>query len=188
MTIPEFDVDEFVTCARYGELEEMQAMVSNYLLTITGASDPTEALASPSTSATLRDLFMRKNSTGGNTALHYASANGELEVMKYLLPHLTPGDINSGNDADNSTPLHWASLNGKKEAVEVLIKCGADATVKNGMGRSSVTVAEQQGHLEVVQVLLKSFDEVDEDDEEEVDEGASKANIDVQVETEVVSS
>ena len=50
-----FDFAEFIACARYGELEELQEMVKMFNLSI---SD------------------MQKGYNEGSTALHYASANG----------------------------------------------------------------------------------------------------------------
>lgn len=46
---------------------------------------------------------------------------------------------------------------------------GGNATLKNSMGRSAVTLAEQQEHLETVQALLGSYDP-----EEEEDDGAEE--------------
>ncbi|TPX58543.1 hypothetical protein SpCBS45565_g07958 [Spizellomyces sp. 'palustris'] len=163
MTVPystspsEFDVDELVTCARYGELDDLKALISSYLTS--QGQDP-----SSTNPATLRALYTSAL-PNGNTALHMAAANGEIEVLQYLLPQLTVGDVNIGN-SDGSTALHWAALNGKLDCVELLLSCGAVATIKNEQGRSPVTVAEQQGHLEVVNALLKSY----EPDEEEADE------------------
>ncbi|KAI8813639.1 ankyrin repeat-containing domain protein [Cladochytrium replicatum] len=155
----DFDADEFVLCSRYGELDDMQALVAHYLETHQISTD------SPSLHVTLRDLFTRK-SQSGHTALHMASANGHTNIVKYLLQHMTPGDVNMGNSTDNSTALHWAAVNGHMAVVEVLLAAGADATQKNLLGRSAVTVAEQQEHREVANILLKSF-EVAEDDERE---------------------
>lgn len=152
-----FDAHDFVTCARYGELDELKALVDSYLST----QSQTLSTANP---ATLRALYTT-STTGGNTALHMAAANGEIEVLKYLLPQLTDGDVNQVND-DGSTALHWAALNGKLDCVELLLSCGADATIVNSQGRSAVTVAEQQGHMEVVNVLLKSYEPEVEDDAE----------------------
>ncbi|KAJ3124526.1 hypothetical protein HK098_001074 [Nowakowskiella sp. JEL0407] len=153
-----FDSDEFVLCARYGELEEMKELINNYLQSI-GETSPSNA--------TLRDLFTRKDSDL-NTALHMAAANGHVDILKYLIPYLTPGDIGIGNQ-EGSTALHWAAVNGQVKAVEMLLAAGADATQKNNSGRSAVTVGEQQGQLEAVQLLLKSFEPEEDDREEEGD-------------------
>ncbi|RKO87923.1 ankyrin repeat-containing domain protein, partial [Blyttiomyces helicus] len=137
-------VAEFIACARYGDLEALIALVNAHL----GSS--------PATPAALHPLYISRG-TGGNTALHMAAANGELPIITHLLSSLSPSDVNARND-DGSTPLHWAALNGKLDVVEALLTAGADATIKNESGRSPSTVAEQQGHHDVVNRLLKSFD------------------------------
>ncbi|KAI9009510.1 ankyrin repeat-containing domain protein, partial [Gaertneriomyces semiglobifer] len=150
----DFNVDEFIACARYGELDDLKQMVTDYLQAQNGTLE--------TNNATLRAIYTSKNSSG-NTALHMAAANGELEILKYILPHLTMGDVNSTN-SDGSTPLHWAALNGKLDCVQLLLDSGADATLQNEQGRSAVTVAEQQGHMDVVNVLLKSYEPEEEGD------------------------
>ncbi|KAI9105426.1 ankyrin repeat-containing domain protein [Phlyctochytrium arcticum] len=165
MSLENFDVDEFVTSARYGELDDLKATVSAYLSTqnLDLSTAPT---------ATLRTLFTQAL-PNGNTALHMAAANGQIEVVKFLIPPMTPGDINQIN-LDGSTALHWAALNGKLDCVELLLSCGAEATLQNELGRSAVTVAEQQGHMDVVNILLKSFEpEADDDDGEASGTGAT---------------
>ncbi|KAJ3214839.1 hypothetical protein HDU67_001166 [Dinochytrium kinnereticum] len=143
-----FDVEAFVDCARYGELDDMRAMLDAYCAA---------AGADPADKDILRALVTRR-SAGGHTALHVAAANGEVGVVQFLLPLYTKTDLTIGTTMDGSTPLHWAALNGKLECVELFLNAGADATLKNDDGRSAVTVAEQQNHLDVVNLLLKSFE------------------------------
>ncbi|KAJ3040259.1 hypothetical protein HDV00_011237 [Rhizophlyctis rosea] len=150
----DFDVSEFIACARYGDLDDLNELVSTYL-----SSHPSTPLPALYTSRT----------SSNATALHYASANGHLPIVAHLLPSLSPTDVNAQND-DGSTPLHWAALNGHLEVVKALLAAGADATLRNEMGRSAVTVAEQQGHLEVVSVLLASYDPEEAEDGEEAEE------------------
>jgi ankyrin repeat protein len=113
----------------------------------------------------LRSLIKGRNSAS-QSALHLAAANGHLNIVEFLIKYLHPIDVNLQID-EGSTPLHWAALNGHLAIVEKLLEAGADATVTNASGRSPVTLAEQQSHLEVVQVLLKSYDP--EEDDETVD-------------------
>ncbi|KAI8922574.1 hypothetical protein PhCBS80983_g04168 [Powellomyces hirtus] len=151
----EFDVQEFVTSARYGDLDGVKEVVDAYMSSTHATSN----------SATLRTLYTCAL-PNGTTALHQASANGHVEILNHLLPHLTVGDVNAVNE-DGSSALHWAALNGKIDCVTLLIECGADATLQNDQGRSAVTVAEQQGHMDVVNLLLKSFEPEESGDEDE---------------------
>jgi len=57
-------IEEFIACARYGELEELRTIMSSY----------------PDTH------FELKNDLG-NTALHMASANGHLGKYNHLMFH-----------------------------------------------------------------------------------------------------
>ncbi|KAI9193547.1 ankyrin repeat-containing domain protein [Polychytrium aggregatum] len=159
--LSDFDHEEFVTCARYGELDELQQLVSAYL-----DQHPTDPDHLP---ALKRSLFTVKNASG-HTALHMAAANGQHDILAFLLPSLTRDDVNITNN-EGSSALHWASVNGKLDCVELLLKFGADATLKNHAGKSSITVASQQDHLDVATALLKSFDPEDDDEDKEVDAG-----------------
>ncbi|KAJ3152121.1 hypothetical protein HDU86_005966 [Geranomyces michiganensis] len=156
--VSDFDVEELVACARYDDLDGLIELVDTY------------RAAHPNVS--LRELYSLSLPT--STALHQAAANGCVAILKHMLPALSPADINATN-ADGSTALHWAALNGKLDCVELLLQCGADATIKNNLGRSPSTVAEQQGHMDVVNALLKSFEPEESGDEEEAVKAVEKA-------------
>lgn len=95
--------------------------------------------------------------------LHYPAANGNLEIVTYLLerlhtqpmnPSLTNGGGSSSalttqssglvnhQNVSGNTPLHWAALNGHLEIVKALVKAGADPTIVNEAGRDAVVEAE----------------------------------------------
>ncbi|KAH6571683.1 hypothetical protein BASA62_003769 [Batrachochytrium salamandrivorans] len=74
-------------------------------------------------------------------------------------------DVNVTNE-EGSTPLHWAALNGHIKIVGLLLEHGASATLKNKAGKSAVTVSAQANHIEIMDLLLKSFDPDDENEEE----------------------
>ena len=110
-----------------------------------------------------------------SSLLHFAAANGALEVIDYLLellaPPLLPNGaptapadksapslVNHRNVAGN-TPLHWASLNAQLEVVKALVAAGADAGVVNGAGHDAVFEAERSGKEEgqrVAQWMLEN--------------------------------
>jgi len=102
--------------------------------------------------------------------LHYPAANGNLDIITYLLEKLSTsppstesftepsiqsnganstskseeerqGFVNTQN-VNGNTPLHWAALNGHIEVVKALVKAGADPTVVNEAGRDVVVEAE----------------------------------------------
>ena len=94
---------------------------------------------------------------GGNTALHLASANGFIEVVKYLVNELHC-DINVKNKS-LSTPLSWAAFNGQKAVVEFLLEKGADFDTKNINGKKPSELAYDSGFYDVSDILLTKENE-----------------------------
>lgn len=68
------------------------------------------------------------NQTGW-TALHYAAAAGDTEIVAYLLEHYAYIDCESPS---GMTPLMIAAREGKEEVVQQLLEAGADASLKDG--------------------------------------------------------
>lgn len=66
----------------------------------------------------------------GDTALH-AAVGHKKSVVKFLLDH--GADCNRANLA-GSTPLHKAAVRGDARIAALLLKAGADATLRNGSG------------------------------------------------------
>ena len=105
-----------VYSARCGEIADVQEMID--------VTDPP------------LDLNYRDDTMCMNTALHMASANGHIKVVKLLLSQQTVNP-NVQNDTGN-TPLHYAALNGKQDVVALLIEHKADANIKNEFGRIAI--------------------------------------------------
>jgi len=139
----EFDFEEFVVCARYGELEDMKAMMDNYL-----ESHP---------DANKCELASKKNAYG-STALHMAAANGHLDIMEYLINEcmLTKKELEIKNEEGN-TPLHWAALNGFFEGVKLLMSSGASGNIKNNADKEPGYYAELKGHQNIVNYILRAI-------------------------------
>ena len=79
-------------------------------------------------------------------ALRWASANGHLDVVEYLLDH------NANIHARNNKALAWASQNGKIDVVEYLVDHGANIHANDDQ---ALRWASANGHLDVV-TFLKS--------------------------------
>ena len=75
---------ELLECARYGEIEELAAIIDS------------------------KEVPIDHKDIGGNTALHKACANGHVDCVAALLKG---GALSTGNESGN-TPLHWAAANG----------------------------------------------------------------------------
>jgi len=82
----------------------------------------------------------------GQVALHYAAALDKLDCLQVLLDKATcKPDSSAEENADKTpvdittgrgwTPLHYAAHNGNFKAVNMLLKAGADPTVRNDLGQ-----------------------------------------------------
>ncbi|GFF42458.1 ankyrin repeat-containing protein YAR1 [Aspergillus lentulus] len=90
----------------------------------------------------------------GSCLLHFPAANGNAEILNYLLATLTAQSeaslsaeqvaavVNHRNHSGN-TPLHWAALNTHLECVKALVEAGADIAVKNDAGLDAIFLAER---------------------------------------------
>ncbi|KAG0045982.1 hypothetical protein BGZ83_008816 [Gryganskiella cystojenkinii] len=150
-------LEELIECARYGELEEIQAVVQSQGL------DKAKVLLS-------------HQGDYGKTPLHMAAANGHLDVVEYLITIIPAEAVNTQNEQGN-TALHWAATNGHLKVVEALVTKGkADYKLKNAAGHSAMMEAELQECEQVVAWLLintepdEELQEAGDDDDEEEEE------------------
>ncbi|RCH88716.1 hypothetical protein CU097_003816 [Rhizopus azygosporus] len=131
-------LDDIIYFARAGELEDLK-----------------QCKAEP-------NMLVEKDETG-KTALHMASANNHLDIVKYIIEQISSLQekkklINVQNEEGN-TPLHWAALNGHYEVVEALVNAGADCTVKNAMNHSPIYEAQQRNHEKIAEFFLTTMTE-----------------------------
>ncbi|KAJ4373456.1 ankyrin repeat-containing protein [Didymella sp. IMI 355093] len=140
--IDEDSVDEILYLARANEASELEQFLTTLSTQISRPKDQIVAEAVDSYSQ--------------NTALHYAAANGHIDIVKLLLSTSTskPAPFLNLTNSSGNTPLHWASLNGHLEAVKLLIEAGGDITIFNKAGHDAVFEAEVNDKREVVDWLL----------------------------------
>lgn len=79
----------------------------------------------------------------GWTALHYAAAAGDLDIMKLLLEHHAYIDAESPT---GTTPLMLAAREGQEGAVQLLLEEGADATLKDRAWREDAADFALRAH------------------------------------------
>ncbi|AMP09708.1 ankyrin repeat family protein [Collimonas arenae] len=97
----------------------------------------------------LLDKEAEPNNTGW-TALHYAAAIGNDEIVQMLLDASAYIDAGSPN---NTTPIMMAARAGKIMTVKLLLDSGADATLKNDVGMSAIDLARKFDHNDIADGL-----------------------------------
>ena len=137
----------YLECSRFGELADLKEAMKD----------------------ATKDFNVNLVDFGGNTALHLASANGFIDVVKYLVNELHC-DIDPKNKSF-STPLSWAAFNGQKNVVEFLLEKGADFNLKNINGKKPSELAYDSGFYDVSDILLAKENEMLKGIVEEKNEG-----------------
>ena len=88
----------------------------------------------------------------GWTALHYAAAAGQPEIIAYLLDQGAQIDAISPN---RTTPLMMAVSSGRNKAVSVLIERGANLQARNDAGMTAYDFALHYEQKSIAQDLAK---------------------------------
>jgi ankyrin repeat protein len=90
----------------------------------------------------------------GWAPLHYASTNGNAQIVQLLLDHYAYIDAESPN---GSTPLMMAAMYGSSDAVKVLLDAGADAGIKNAIGLTALDFAQKASHAPSVELIAAAI-------------------------------
>ncbi|XP_046567997.1 ankyrin repeat and KH domain-containing protein mask-like [Haliotis rubra] len=110
-----------------------------------GHRDVVELLVDHRANLSLRDVH-------GYNILHLGSHGEHVEVLKYVLSQDTE-DINSRAN-DNKTPVMVAGRRGHKDVVELLVKKGANLTLRDARSDNILHLACRGGHVGVVEYVL----------------------------------
>lgn len=84
------------------------------------------------------------------TALHAATASGNLSIAKMLIAH--GADVNA-KQVNSFVPLHNAAQNGQIEMIELLLAHGAEVNAKSDDGKTPLTFALENKHDDAVKLL-----------------------------------
>jgi uncharacterized protein len=88
--------------------------------------------------------------TDGDTALHGAAQNGNVEIIGLLLDK--GANLNAKNKL-GGTPLMWAAVWGKDDAAQLLLKRGADPSLKDNDGITALQWAVENKRTSTVTLL-----------------------------------
>ena len=77
-----------------------------------------------------------------------------MEIITLLLQH--KADINIQGLSNHFTPLHDAVWANNLPAAEMLLKAGADRSIKNNKGQTPLEKAKIEGRSEMIQLLEAS--------------------------------
>ena len=84
-----------------------------------------------------QDVSINRKDVDERTALHWASANGHVEGVAFLLEKFGPNGLMNLDHQDDSgwTALMSATSSGHDAIVEMLLKAGANANLSNTSGQ-----------------------------------------------------
>eukprot|EP00752_Nemacystus_decipiens_P014334 g12753.t1 len=121
---------DLLDCSRYGELEDVEAILAS-------------------------GVDANHQDSHGNTALHQSCANGHADVVRALIK---AGARHLPNAAGNR-PLQWAVQNKHDACVKTLVELYPESSQmnvldRNGFGKSALTDAFKTGDAEMVKMVL----------------------------------
>ncbi|GLJ28039.1 hypothetical protein SUGI_1519400 [Cryptomeria japonica] len=89
----------------------------------------------------------------GNSALHIATREGHLDVVKWLVS--VKPCLAAARNSDKNTALHEAAKKGKPEVVKTLLKFNKYAVYRrNQFGETALIIASEHSHVEAAELLL----------------------------------
>lgn len=143
-----------IVAARTGDEKIVGALLSpDRLVSPTSACSPGAPGSNPAPVISRRPRVSHRN-LRGETALHWASMYGHLEVVELLMQHLA--SVHCQTNA-GLTPLYCASQEGHVSVVDLLLKHGAASgvDVATGEGATPLYIASEKGHTAVVSSLIR---------------------------------
>jgi len=99
----------------------------------------------------LNECEVTKTDANGKTALHWAAAVNNVDIIRRLLAVRETNK--DAQDLAEETPLFLAAREGARGAVEVLLSHNANRDIKDQMDMSPVDIARSKKHDDIVRLL-----------------------------------
>ena len=96
----------------------------------------------------------RKHKETGKNALIYASANGHLDILRYLLAR--PEILVNAKDKEGKTALIHAVFYARKETISILLNNKANPNARTNVDESALGFALKGGRPEIVSLLRQA--------------------------------
>ena len=134
------DVDDLIYACRTGDVSGLQDLLKTHSQNLNLSE--AEIIANA--------IDLDDDGLGSHACLlHYPAANGNLEIVQFLLERLsstsqannTVKKLVNQQNVNGNTPLHWAALNGHIEIVKALVKAGANIHLRAQDGRTPLDIA-----------------------------------------------
>ena len=100
--------------------------------------------------------------TKSHSPLIASLESADAKMTEYLLQHgalLNVSDMVCIPEDNGMTPLHLASLWGYVEDIKVMLKYGADPTIKDKKGKTALDYAKEKGYAEIVALFMNQSKE-----------------------------
>lgn len=104
----------------------------------------------------INSLELESVNKDGDTALHYAVKNRDLELLEIILAYIPDLDVENEN---GDSALHLAVLTSDSDLVQRLLNFGANPNVKDSKKRIPATLASQLKKDVIYRLLSAESDE-----------------------------
>jgi uncharacterized protein len=153
ITVPSLkaeELDDLIYFARVGNLDALRSTISQLQ---NSHSSPADTIIE----ATINKEVDESGPSSECCLLHWPAANGNEEILSYLLSVLgSKQDLVEGTaksvsslvnhkNKNGNTPLHWAAVNGYISCVKALVAAGADPAITNDAGHDALYEADRSG-------------------------------------------
>ncbi|XP_046981213.1 arfGAP with SH3 domain, ANK repeat and PH domain-containing protein isoform X7 [Schistocerca americana] len=92
----------------------------------------------------------------GETALHLAVARemgNSLHLVDFLVQNMSTHSLDRGTTPGGDTALHLCALHDRPECMKLLLRSGADPTVRNSRDKTPMDIAQERGHSTCEELL-----------------------------------